>query len=306
MAAAAYSVSGVSKWFGQIIAINDLTLESNTPVVGLLGPNGAGKSTLIKLLTGQIRPSRGQVRVFGEDPWNNIKLMARLGYCPEHDRFYEDLTVLQFVALLTRLQGYAPDRAHELAQAAIEQLELDSKRDAPISTLSHGMRQKVKLAQAIAHKPDWLLLDEPLSGLDPVSRAKVIVQVRALAESGAMLLVSSHVLHELQAMTSDILLLNKGRLVAQGQVSEIRKMIDAHPHRIALSAARPRELGRELLKFDDVARVEVESERIVIETRSPDACYSRIGELAASGDFPIDAMYSLDDNLEAVFRYLVK
>lgn len=306
MVAAVYSVSGVSKWFGQIIAVNDLSFESSAAVVGLLGPNGAGKSTLIKLLTGQIRPSRGLVRVFGENPWNNLKLMARLGYCPEHDRFYEDLSVSQFVTLLTRLQGYPPERAQDLAHDAIERLELGPKSDEPIRTLSHGMRQKVKLAQAIAHRPDWLLLDEPLSGLDPVSRAKVIALVRELAEAGAKILVSSHVLHELQAMTSDILLLNKGRLVAQGQVSEIRKMIDAHPHRIALSGARPRELGRELLQFEDVARVEIESGRIIIETRSPDACYSRIGELAASGDFPVDAIYSLDDNLEAVFRYLVK
>jgi ABC-2 type transport system ATP-binding protein len=297
---------GLTKWFGQVIAVNDVTFENRAAIVGLLGPNGAGKSTLIKLLTGQVRPSKGQVRVLGEDPWDNRRLLSILGYCPEHDRFYEDLTPFQFVELLTRLHGVDRRQASKLSDESIELVELTEKRNSPIRTLSHGMRQRLKVAQALAHKPKWIVLDEPLSGMDPVGRAKMIKLFRRQAEAGATVLVSSHVLHELEAMTSDILLINRGRLLAQGKVQSIRDLIDGHPHRIALTADKPRELGRELLKFGDVIRVEVHNERVVIETHTPDVCYTRIGDLAVGGEFQVKSMVSLDDNLEAVFRYLVK
>jgi len=306
MAEAVYQLSGVSKWFGQVIAINDLTFASSAPIVGLLGPNGAGKSTLIKVLTGQLRPSKGKLAVFGQEPFNNRRLMSRLGYCPEHDRFYEDLNPIQFVGLLNRLQGFKQEKAQSMAETALKWVGLSEKRDEPIKTLSHGMRQKLKVAQALAHGPEWLVLDEPLSGMDPSSRSAMIRLLKERAEQGVKVLVSSHVLHELEAMTSDILVLNKGRLLAQGQVSQIREMIDAHPHRIALTSPEPRELGRELLRHDDVVRVEVADDKIVVETRSPDTCYTRIGSLAAEDKFEVQSMISLDDNLEAVFRYLVK
>jgi ABC-2 type transport system ATP-binding protein len=301
-----FQSTGLTKWFGQVIAVNDITFQSRAGIVGLLGPNGAGKSTLIKLLSGQLRPSKGEVRVSGQTPWGNRRLLSSLGYCPEHDRFYEDLTPLQFVSLLTRLHGYPADEARKLSGEALELVELTQKIDKPIRTLSHGMRQRLKVAQALANQPGWLVLDEPLSGMDPVGRARMIRLFRKKAEEGTAVLVSSHVLHELEAMTTDILLLNKGRLLAQGQVQAIRELIDSHPHRIALQADRLRDLGRELLKYDDVVRVEVSGERIVVETRSPDTCYTRIGQLAAGGDFHVGSMVSLDDNLEAVFRYLVK
>jgi ABC-2 type transport system ATP-binding protein len=297
---------GLTKWFGQVIAVNDLSFEYAAPIVGLLGPNGAGKSTLIKLLCGQLRPSKGEIRVLGEHPWANRRLIGQMGYCPEHDRFYEDLTPLDFVEVLTRLHGHGAARALALAHEALERVELTGKLGSPIRTLSHGMRQRLKIAQAIAHHPRWLVLDEPLSGLDPVGRTRTIAQLREMAKAGVFVLISSHVLHELEAMTRDILLINRGRMVAQGEVQQIRELIDAHPHRIAITAARPRELGRELLAFEHVLKVEVAGERVVIETRTPDACYTQIGELAAREAFGVRSLLSLDDSLEAVFRYLVK
>jgi ABC-2 type transport system ATP-binding protein len=241
--AARLSASGLTKWFGQVIAVNDLSFESDAPVVGLLGPNGAGKSTLIKLLVGQLKPSKGEVRLLGETPWANPRLMARLGYCPEHDRFYESLTAVDFVQLLNRLHGYPGDTARYLAGEALEQLGLTAQAGRPISDLSHGMRQRLKLAQAVAHRPGVLILDEPLSGLDPINRSRLIELIRKQAAAGVTVLVSSHVLHELELITDHILLLHRGRMVAQGQVQRIRELIDAHPHRIGLMSSNDRWSG---------------------------------------------------------------
>jgi ABC-2 type transport system ATP-binding protein len=300
------AATGLSKWFGQVIALSDVTFESQAPIIGLLGPNGAGKSTFIKLLVGLIQPSQGSVRVNGQKPFCNLGLLSQLGYCPEHDRFYENLTPLEFLQFLTRLQGADFKESRRKSLEAIACVELMEKSDQPIRTLSHGMRQRLKVAQAIVHGPRFLVLDEPLSGLDPSGRSKMIKLFRDQVKLGTTILVSSHVLHEVEAMTADILLFNRGKLLAQGEVKKIRDLIDAHPHRIALVCDRLRDLGRELLRFDDVARVEIDHGRMIVETRSPDACYSRIGELGATGGFHIQSMVSLDDNLEAVFRYLVK
>ena len=297
---------GLSKWFGQVIAINDLGFSTNAPVIGLLGPNGAGKSTLIKILVGQIRPSQGVIRVFGHKPFQNRRLLSVLGYVPEHDRFYEELSPLDFVSLLTRLHGYSTSKAVRLSEESLEVVGLTEKKDQPIKTLSHGMRQRLKVAQALAHKPEFLVMDEPLTGLDPAGRARMISLFSELSQKGTRLLVSSHVLHELEVMTSDILLLNRGRMVARGEVKQIRDMIDSHPHRIALQAERPRELGQALLAFEHVVRVEIEGDSLVVETSEPDKGYAEIDRLAASGEYKVRTLMSLDDNLEAVFKYLVK
>ncbi|NOZ87143.1 MAG: ABC transporter ATP-binding protein [Deltaproteobacteria bacterium] len=299
-------IESMSKWYGQVIALNDIDFESDVPILGLLGPNGAGKSSLLKLLVGLSRPSRGKVEVFGLQPWQNHDLLAGLGYTPEHHKLYDRLTPIQFVSLLLQLSGYLSETAYDMAARAIEQLALGEKKDAPIHTLSHGMRQRVKLAQAIAHHPSWLVLDEPLTGMDPLGRNMTIEMVRRMAAEGTRVIVSSHVLHELEALTSDILLLNRGRLLAQGSVAEIRELIDEHPHRILIKSENIRSLGRELAGYDYVKRIEFEPGHLVVETDRPDDFYTMIGELAAGDDFIVHSMISLDDNLEAVFRYLVK
>jgi len=299
-------LESVSKWYGQVIALNGIDCRSDVTILGLLGPNGAGKSSLLKLLVGLARPSRGRVRVFGQEPWRNRRLLADLGYCPEHHRLYEGLTALQFVTLLLQLNGYRAAQARQLAEAALERVELVGKRQAPLATLSHGMRQRVKLAQAVAHQPCWLALDEPLTGMDPLGRSLTIELVRQLADQGVRVIVSSHVLHELEALTSDILLLHRGQLLAQGPVARIRELIDEHPHRILLKCRQTRRLGQRLAGYQYVRRLEFDSGSLVVETDRPDEFYTLIGELAAGDDFVIEAMMSLDDNLEAVFRYLVK
>ncbi len=301
-----FTAEGLGKWYGPVIALNALSFASRAPILGLLGPNGAGKTTLIKLLVGLLRPSLGRVRVCGQAPWANRGLLARLGYCPEHDRFYEDLSAREFVGLLTQLHGFDPAAADRRALAALERLDLAGRAGDPIRGLSHGMRQRLKLAQALAHQPEVLVLDEPLTGLDPLQRDRVIGLLRDEAERGVAVLVSSHVLHELEAMTRQVLLLHRGRLVAEGEVGRIRELLDAHPHRIRLLADRARELGQALLGDESVVRVEVDGERVVVETRQPDACYERIGQLATAGGFAVHSMVAEDEDLAAVFRYLVQ
>ncbi|MBW2702187.1 MAG: ABC transporter ATP-binding protein [Deltaproteobacteria bacterium] len=297
---------GLSKWFGQVVALNDINLDLQAPILGLLGPNGAGKSTLLKLLVGQLKPSKGRLRLMGHRPWSNPALMAQIGFCPEHDRFYENMRAVEFVESLCRLHGFSKAEARRRSDQALDQVGLEQRGAQPIHSLSHGMRQRLKVAQALAHQPRLLLLDEPLNGLDPAQRARIIALVRQLAEQGVGVLISSHVLHELEAMTRHILLLHHGRVLATGQVSAIRDLIDAHPHRIAMDSADSRGLARELLTHEHVLRVNLSGARLEVETKNPDACFLAIGDLAADGRFGIQSLEGLDDNLEAVFRYLVK
>ena len=296
----------LARWYGEVVALSDLSFSSNEALLGLLGPNGAGKSTLIKIMVGLLRPSRGNIRIMGEPPRGNLRLLSSLGYVPEHHRFYFDLTPKEFLLVLLELNGYRGQTAEKLAGEALERTGLTAKMDSPIGSLSHGMRGRLKIAQAIAHHPRWLVLDEPLNGLDPIGRLEMSQLIRELVLQGAWLVVSSHILHEVEALTSEILVINKGRLLAQGDLARVRELIDAHPHRIMIKTPRPRELGRELSLWPHLSRLEFESDRLVIETREPDKFYDSIGQLAAAGEFSVEALVSLDDNLEAIFRYLVK
>jgi ABC-2 type transport system ATP-binding protein len=297
----------LSKWFGQVIGVNDVTLTVPAGVTGLLGPNGAGKSTLLKLVTGQLKPSKGHVLVFGEPIWQNPALFFRIGFCPEQDAFYERMSGLEWVTALVRLNGLDETNAVERARLALEMVDLSDVADKKIGAYSKGMRQRVKLAQALVHDPDLLILDEPLSGMDPIGRRKTIRLIREWARSGKSVLVSSHILHEIESMTANILLINQGRILAEGNVHQIRDLIDEHPHTVFIKAAQPRALARELLAENDVLSLKFEEEALVVQTAKPDGFYARLTELAASGVHgPIYEVASPDDNLQAVFKYLVK
>jgi ABC-2 type transport system ATP-binding protein len=304
---AVIAVSRLSKWYGQVSGLNDVTVSVPAGVTALLGPNGAGKSTFMKLVTGQLKPNQGEVRVFGEPIWGNPALYARIGVCPEQDAFYERMTGLEWVTALVRLNGFDEDAARAAAGAALAAVDLADVADRKIGGYSKGMRQRVKLAQAIAHDPDLLILDEPLSGMDPLMRRHVIRLIRTWAQGGRSVLISSHVLHEVEAMTSNILLINNGRILAEGNVYQIRDLIDGHPHTVRIGVPDPRALAMRLLAADDVTSVRVEPGAVVVETARPDAFYTRLTGLAAEGAAgEIDEVTSPDDNLQAVFRYLVK
>jgi ABC-2 type transport system ATP-binding protein len=301
------AVEHVSKWYGQVIGLNDVTARVPPGITGLLGPNGAGKSTFMKLVTGQLQPSKGSVTVLGSPIWQNHELYRRLGFCPEQDAFYDRMTGLDWVTALLRLSGYAEVPARVAAERALGAVDLLDVAGKKIGAYSKGMRQRVKLAQAIAHDPELLILDEPLSGLDPLGRRKMIRLIKEWARSGRSILVSSHILHEIEAMTPNILLINNGRIVAEGNVHQIRDLIDEHPHTVYIRADEPRALARRFLADDDVIGMKLEEVALVVETARPDRFYRTLTELAASGEAGlVHEVSSPDDNLQAVFKYLVK
>ncbi len=296
----------LGKWYGQVIALNDLDFRSDVPILGLLGPNGAGKTSLLKLMAGLLRPSRGEVFVFGQRPWNNPNLLASLGFCPDGHALPGALSARQWIATLLRLSGHGFSEARTMAERALELLGIAGLSDRPLGSLSRGQRQRVKLAQSIAHRPRWLLLDEPFSGMDPPSRSAAMELVRQMAEGGCRIVISSHVLYELEAVTSDILLLHRGRLLAQGQVEQIRALLDEHPLKVMLESPDARALAARLIERGCVQGVRVMDGRIVAETDRPDEFYDMVGRMAGQGEFEVTAMVTLDDNLAAVFEYLVE
>jgi ABC-2 type transport system ATP-binding protein len=297
----------VSKWYGQVIGLNDVSVTVPSGITGLLGPNGAGKSTFMKLITGQLRPSKGHVTVLGQPIWRNPALYFHIGFCPEQDAFYDRMTGLEWVAALARLNGLDESSARSAAGRALETVDLLYAANKRIGAYSKGMRQRVKLAQAIVHDPDLLILDEPLAGMDPVGRRRTIRQIRDWARQGKSVVVSSHILHEIESMTSNILLINNGRILAEGNVHQIRDLIDEHPHTVYIRAADPRRLAREFLTRADVISLRFEPGAVVVETGTPDEFYASLTELVATGACgAVEALTSPDDNLQAVFKYLVK
>ena len=297
----------LSKWYGQVSGLNDVTVSVPPGITGLLGPNGAGKSTFMKLVTGQLRPSKGSVRVLGEPIWGNPGIYHRIGFCPEQDAFYDRMTGVEWVAALVGLNGLSAGDASEAARRALEAVDLLDAAHKKIGAYSKGMRQRVKLAQAIAHDPELLILDEPLSGMDPLMRRRTIRQIKDWGRSGKSVLVSSHILHEVESMTPNILLINNGRIVAEGNVHQIRDLIDEHPHTVFIRSEDPRRLARALLVEDGIISLRFEHDAVIVETARPDGFYARLTDMAASGEAGvIDEVTSPDDNLQAVFKYLVK
>ncbi len=298
----------LSKWYGQVIGVNNLTFSIEPGVTGFLGPNGAGKTTLLRLLTGQLKPSTGLVTIDGVRPWNNYRIFAQIGYCPEEDAFWKYLTGREYVVSLLRMQGLPGDEAVKLAEQAIRTVGMEQDLDRRIGGYSKGMRQRIKLAQAIAHEPGVLFLDEPLNGMDPVGRRKTIDLIKRMGDEGRTVVVSSHILHEVEEMTDTILLVNHGRLLAQGNIYEIRRLIDTHPLQVTIQCREIDVLMSVLVEYEDVQSVQFDRQRsrLTVETNRPDEFHRRLPGIILENDIHVESLWSPDENLEAVFDYLVK
>jgi ABC-2 type transport system ATP-binding protein len=299
-------LSKVSRWYGDVLALDAVDLVIGPGVTGLLGPNGAGKSTLIRLITGLASPGDGTVLVDGQPVRNNLPVLARIGYVPDGDGLYEELTLRRFLQDQARQRGFTKAGAMARAEQVVERVGMANAIDRPTGSFSKGMRQRLKLAQALLHDPDVLVLDEPLTGLDPVMRRDFIRVVRELGDEGVTVLVSSHVLHEIEAMTNGIVLLHHGQVLAEGTVPDIRDLLDKYARRIRVMTSRPRELATALLAQDGLlAALSLVDGGVVLETLRPDRMCTAVAELAADARIDITAVEPLDEDLSSVFAYLV-
>ena len=295
-----------TKLYGTVIGVNDLTVELGPGAHGLLGPNGAGKTTLLGLVTGQLRPTMGRVTIFGERPFGNPRVLARIGYCPAADLLERRATPREWVTYLVRLAGHDLRAAGRAAATALDRVGLGEAAERPLVTLSKGMRQRTKLAGAIAHDPDLLVLDEPFVGLDPVARHDLVTLVRGWATSRS-LLVASHLLHEIEALDAGLAVILGGRLVASGGVEEIHALVDCLPAEIRLEADRPRRLAEiactsglaDGLRFEGAAG-------LAIATHDPRALVAALSRSAADEGIAITSLAAGDRSLEGVFDRLVQ
>ncbi|MHB8637695.1 MAG: ABC transporter ATP-binding protein [Fimbriimonadaceae bacterium] len=301
------NIDGVSRWYGQVIGVNDVSCTLKPGLVALLGQNGAGKTTLLRMITGQLRPTTGTLTVFGETPFANPKVLKRIGYCPDVDNFYEHSTGRAFVQFLAELGGMSAQVARDRTAQMMEMVGMTHAADRKIAGYSKGMRQRIKLAQAMVHDPEIIVLDEPLNGLDPVGRHEYIELLHRLADEGRTIVVSSHILYEVETMTKSLLLLHRGRLLAEGDLRVIRSLIDQHPHRVRVEGPEPRAIALATLTLPNVLSLDLrESEGYVeIEVKDPESFYGALAEMVLLGKIALTGFTSPDNNLESVFRYLV-
>ena len=295
----------VSKWYGNIVGLNDVSIAISGGVTGLLGPNGAGKSTLFKILAGKLKPSQGTVRLFGTDPWKSAAPYSRVGYVSENDALYDWMTAIDFVTTLARLYGYTRDEARVKAEKVLEFVSLSDVMNKQIGKFSKGMRQRVTIAHALVNDPELIILDEPLQGCDPLARTTIMNVIRELGAMGRTVIVSSHILEEIERITEQIVILNNGRLLALGNLHAIRDMLDAHPHSIALSTDKPRELGKIFLDHKDVFGVHFPTDgQLIIRTHNLGEVHNDLPSLISNSGIYVNAIDNPDDNLEAILSYL--
>lgn len=300
-------LEGASHWYGEVIALNDVGLHVPPGITGLLGPNGAGKTTLMRLAMGLVRPTTGQVRLLGEDPWDNPQIMRRIGYVPEAPPPWPRRSGRACVALTAQLAGLSPGDADQAARKALAEVGLEKAMERPSGTYSQGMQQRLKFAIAIAHEPRFLVLDEPLTGTDPVARRHLMELLQTLAGKGVSILLSTHVLEDVEALTDRIVLLDRGRLLAHGTVEEIRGLLDRYPRTVRVATKEPKRLGALLWPLESVVDIAAEENAVVVHTPNPAEFHEQLQQLLLREQgLEFTSVTTLDDNVEAVFRYLVE
>ena len=296
---------GVSKWFGALVAVSDVSFEIGPGVTALLGPNGAGKSTMLRMLCGLARPSRGTVRVLGRDPRADVAVARSIGLVPQQEGVFESLTARAFVSLAATLHGLPNPGA--AAEAALETVGLDPGDTRRLPAYSKGMRQRAKIAQGLVHDPAVVVLDEPLTGLDPRQRADMVALFRRLGAEGRCVIVSSHVLGEVERLGSEILVMSQGRLAAAGDFHELRVLMDDRPLRVRVRTDRPRALAGALLEGGTVVGARLDGDHVLeLDTNDAGELARALAPVARDRDASLLEVLPLDADLEGVFRYLVQ
>jgi ABC-2 type transport system ATP-binding protein len=296
----------VSKFYGEVLGVNRVNLSIPPGITSLVGPNGSGKTTLMNLMTGLVQPTRGRITVLGISPDEPERLFRKVGYCTQFDSFPKGLTGYQFIYSYLRLAGQTHLVADRLTAQAIEQVNLAEAADRQIAGYSKGMRQRIKLAQALCHQPSALVLDEPLNGLDPLIRAETIALFRSLAQEGRHVIISSHVLHEVDAISDRVVLLSHGYVVAEGQIHGVREEIHEHPMQILIRCNKPADFASRIFQQDYVveARIHPDGQGVLVKTRDADRFYLLLNRIAQSG-IEIESVAPADDDVLSVYEYLI-
>lgn len=296
----------VSKFYGEILGVNRVNLSIPPGITSLVGPNGSGKTTLMNLMTGLVKPSRGRVQVLGYKTDNPEQLFKILGYSTQFDAFPKGLTGFEFIYSYLRLSGRDAQDAEQMAWRVIERVNLVEAAKRNIAAYSKGMRQRIRLAQALAHDPKVLVLDEPLNGLDPLARSEMIALFRATAAQGCYVIISSHILHEVDVISDQVILLSNGYVVAEGQISTVRGEIQEHPTQILIRCTQPRELAAKMLQDERIIEVSIHKDErgLLLKTRDADGFYLALNQLALNG-IDVESIAPADDDVLSVYEYLI-
>jgi len=297
----------VSKFYGEILGVNRVNLQIAPGITSLVGPNGAGKSTLMNLMTGLLHPTRGSIRLLGIPTDQPEQLFRRVGYCTQFDSFPRGVTGREFINSFLLVHGFDRKRANELSQIALERVNLAEAADRKVAGYSKGMRQRIRLAQSIAHEPSVLILDEPLNGLDPMVRAETIALFRKLASEGLHLIISSHILHEVDMMSDRVVLLNNGYIVAEGNIHGVRDEMEEHPMQILIRCDQPAKLAAYVFGQNHVVEAKLHDDRrgLFVKTRDADRFYLLLNRAVAEGQVNVETVAPVDDDLSAVYQYLI-
>ena len=297
----------VSKWYGQVVGLNDVSIAISGGVTGILGMNGAGKSTLFKLLCGRIKPNQGTLRLFGVNPWQSTSPFSKIGYVSESERLHDWMTGLEFVSTFARLHGLSREEAVKQSERVIEFVGLTDVMNKRIGKYSKGMRQRIKIAHALVNDPELIILDEPLQGCDPLARTTIMNVIRELGAQGRTVLVSSHILQEIERITEQIMILHRGRLLALGNLHAIRSMLDEHPHSIRLTCDNPRGIAHALVENDLVDGLVFEDdESLVISTHHLGEMHAQLPAVIHGSGVRVTGIDNPDDNLESILQYLTR
>lgn len=296
----------LARWYGPVIGLTDLTVRVPSGITGLLGPNGAGKSTLMRLLTGLIKPSQGSIRMLGRDPMRDPGLFRDVGFCSEDDALFDDMTPREMVTFLGKCSGIPRTKLKAMVESALERTGIAYAADRKGGGFSKGMRQRTRLAAAIVHEPRMLLLDEPMTGLDPVGRRAIIDLVKSISKDGCSVLFSSHILHEVEAVAEHVVLINRGMALAEGSIAHIKESMGDYRFTLSLVCDRPRDLARQLASLPYIQKIEFADEgRLLLSTESSKSLLMELPGILLDLDISVNEMDCPGENLETLFQRLL-